>query len=47
MAEYGLILPLGVNKLHQFLPELLEGGENGLSDFFRGILAKAISSYLN
>ena len=40
LAEYGLIFPKGVNLLHRRLPELLEDGENGLSDLFRRLLAQ-------
>lgn len=40
LAEYGLILPQGVNVLRRRLPELLEDGENGLSDLFRRLLAQ-------
>ena len=39
LAEYGLIFPKGVNLLRRRLPELLEDGENGLSDLFRRLLA--------
>jgi len=41
LAEYGLILPRGVRTLRRQLPELLEDGENGLSDFFRSLLAQS------
>jgi len=41
LAEYGLILPLGVNVLRRRLPELLEDGENSLSDFFSSMLAES------
>lgn len=40
LAEYGIILPKGVNNLRRRLPELLEDGENGLSDAFRRLLAE-------
>lgn len=40
LAEYGLILPKGINVVRRRLPELLEDGENGLSDFFRRLLAQ-------
>jgi len=40
LAEYGLIFPTGVNLLRRRLPELLEDGENGLSDLFRRLLAQ-------
>jgi transposase len=41
LAEYGLSLPKGVNILRRSLPELLEDGENGLSDLFRRLLAQS------
>jgi transposase len=40
LAEYGLIFPKGVNVLRRRLPALLEDGDNGLSDFFRALLAE-------
>ena len=39
LAEYGIVFAQGVRVLRQRLPELLEDGENGLSDFFRPLLA--------
>ena len=39
LAEYGIVLAQGVGVLRNRLPELLEDGENGLSDFFRPLLA--------
>ena len=39
LAEYGIVLPQGVGVLRKRLPELLEDAENGLSDFFRPLLA--------
>lgn len=41
LAEYGLILPKGISAIRRRLPELLEDGENGLSDFFRRLLAQS------
>lgn len=41
LAEYGLILPKGINVLRRHLPELLEDGGNGLSDLFRRLLAQS------
>lgn len=41
LAEYGLILPKGINVVRRRLPALLEDGENGLSDFFRRLLAQS------
>lgn len=40
LAEYGLILPKGVNVLRRHLPAFLEDGENGLSELFRRLLAE-------
>ena len=39
LAEYGIVLPKGVGAIRKRLPELLEDAENGLSDFFRSLLA--------
>jgi transposase len=41
LGEYGIILPKGVNVLRRQLPELLEDGENGLSELFRRLLAQS------
>ncbi len=40
LAEYGIVLPKGVGVVRKRLPELLEEGENGLSAFFRPLLAQ-------
>ncbi len=40
LAEYGLILPQGVNVIRRSIPELLEDAENGLSNLFRQLLAQ-------
>ncbi|RLJ22647.1 IS110 family transposase [bacterium endosymbiont of Escarpia laminata] len=40
LAEYGIIITMGVRSLQRKLPELLEDAENGLSDVFRQYLAK-------
>lgn len=39
LAEYGVVLPKGVSVVRKRLPELLEEGDNGLSAFFRPLLA--------
>jgi transposase len=39
LAEYGIVLPQGVGAVRKRLPELLEDAENGLSAFFRPLLA--------
>jgi transposase len=41
LAEYGIVIPQGVNTLRRRIPELLEDAENGLSDLFRRLLAQA------
>ncbi len=41
LAEYGLILPKGINVLRRHLPELLEDGKSDLSDLFRRMLAQS------
>ncbi len=40
LAEYGLVLPKGVNALRQRLPALLEDAEDSLSAFLRRLLAQ-------
>ncbi len=39
LLEYGLVVPKGIGKLRQRLPEILEDAENGLSDATRSLLA--------
>jgi len=39
LAEYGIVLPQGVGAVRKRVPELLKEAENGLSDFFRPLLA--------
>jgi transposase len=41
LAEYGIVLPQGVGAVRKGVPELLEDAENGLSDFFRSLLAQS------
>lgn len=41
VGEYGIVLPRGVNTLRRRVPELLEDGANGLSGFFRRLLAES------
>ncbi len=38
LGEYGIVISNGVRSLRRKLPELLEDGENGLSDVFRQYL---------
>jgi transposase len=46
LAEHGLILPQGIHVMRRRVPELLEDGENGLSDFFRRLLAQSYQQLL-
>ncbi|CAE6824146.1 IS110 family transposase ISCARN36 [Paraburkholderia domus] len=39
LAEYGLVLPQGINHLFQDVPELLEGASNELPGLFRQLVA--------
>jgi transposase len=38
LAEYGVIVPVGINALRRALPEIQEDVENGLSGLFRRLL---------
>jgi len=38
LAEYGVIVPVGINALRRALPEIQEEAENGLSGLFRRLL---------
>lgn len=40
LAEQGIVIPQGVHVLCRRIPEILEDGENGLSDLFRRLLAQ-------
>ncbi len=40
LAEYGIVITLGVRSLQRKLPELLEDAENSLSDVFRQYLVQ-------
>ncbi len=39
VGEYGIVAPVGINKLRRALPRWLEDAENGLTDTFRALLA--------
>lgn len=45
LAEYGIVLPQGVGTVRRRLPELLEDADNGLSDFFRSLLADCYQQF--
>jgi len=38
LAEYGVIVPVGINALRRVLPDIQEDAENGLSGLFRRLL---------
>lgn len=38
LAEFGLVVPVGIRKIRGQLPEILEDGENGLPDLMREVL---------
>lgn len=40
LMEFGLIIPQGFTALTQYIPEILEDGENELSDIYRPTLAR-------
>jgi transposase len=40
LTEFGIVIAKGVGQMRRRLPELLETPENGLSDFFRPLLAQ-------
>ena len=40
LSEYGIVLPQGMRVLRERLPEVLEDAGNGLSGFFRSLLAR-------
>ena len=38
LMEFGIVIPRGFSSLHQYIPEVLEDGENELPDFYRPTL---------
>ncbi len=46
LAEYGIILPQGVHTLRRHIPQFLEDPENGLTAFFRTLLAQGYEQLL-
>lgn len=46
LAEYGIIFPVGITFVRNKLPEILECAENGLSVFFRRLLARSYQQLL-
>lgn len=40
LGERGIVVPQGIGLFRRRLPEVLEDGDNGLSDLFRGLVAQ-------
>lgn len=41
LAEYGVIIPIGLSQLRRQMPDILENADNGLSPFFRRLLSES------
>jgi len=44
LGEYGLVIGKGISQARRRVPEILEDGENGLTDRFRGWLAELLEA---
>ena len=44
LGEYGIVIGNGIYRVRRRVPEILEDGENGLTDRFRGWLAELLES---
>jgi transposase len=40
LAEYGIVMPVGINNIAKRLPDILEDGENDLPGVFRQLLQR-------
>jgi transposase len=45
LAEFGLVMPVGIRSLERKLPEFLEDAENGLSGVSRALLARLFEHF--
>jgi transposase len=45
LAEFGLVMPVGIRSLERKLPEFLEDAENGLSGASRALFARLLEHY--
>lgn len=45
LGEYGIVVAKGVGQIRRRLPEILEDGENGLTDRFRTWLAELLEAF--
>jgi transposase len=45
LAEFGLVIPVGIRSIERKLPEILEDAENGLSGVSRALFARLLSHF--
>ena len=45
MAEFGLVIPVGIRSIERKLPEILEDAENGLSGASRALFARLLTHF--
>lgn len=45
LGEYGVIVAKGISQVRSRIPEILEDGENGITDRFRGWLAELLEAF--
>jgi transposase len=45
LAEFGLVMPVGIRSIERKLPELLEDAENGLSGASRALFARLLTHF--
>jgi transposase len=45
LAEFGLVIPVGIRSIERKLPELLEDAENGLSGASRALFARLLTHF--
>jgi transposase len=43
LAEFGLVMPVGIRSIERKLPEILEDAENGLSGASRALFARLVA----
>jgi len=45
LGEYGIVVGYGISQVRRRIPQILEDGENGLTDRFRGWLAELLETF--
>jgi transposase len=45
LGEYGIVVGYGISQVRRRIPEILEDGENGLTDRFRGWLGELLEAF--